>query len=249
MSLFTVTLIALILVLAGLVKGVTAMGLPTLGMGLLSLMMPPAEAAAILIAPTIVTNVVQFASGPRRWPVLRRFWPLGLATFLGTVVGGAGFGGLESHLAPAVLGGTLLIYGVMGLGRFHVNTPARFQPWLSPVMGLASGLLTGTTGVTVMPVAPYLQSLGLHREDLVQAMGLAFSMGSFGLMAALSTKGAPLASGTALLVTGAALIPAFAGMEIGRRVRQAISQQTFRACFFGGLALLGANTLVRSIAW
>ncbi len=249
MSLVTLTLIALILVLAGLVKGVTAMGLPTLGMGLLSLMMPPAEAAAILLAPTLLTNVVQFASGPRRLAVLRRFWLLGLATFLGTLAGGAWIGGLESHLAPAVLGGTLLLYGAMGLGRFHVQTPPRLQPWLSPVIGLASGLLTGTTGVTVMPAAPYLQSLGLHREDLVQAMGLAFSMGSFGLMAVLSAKGAPLASGHALLVTGAALIPAFVGMEIGRRVRVAISQQAFRTCFFGGLALLGANTLVRAVSW
>ncbi|WP_341988226.1 sulfite exporter TauE/SafE family protein [Azorhizobium sp. AG788] len=249
MSLLTLSLITLVLVLAGLVKGVTAMGLPTLGMGLLSLMMPPAEAAALLIAPTIVTNVVQFAAGPRVVPVLRRFWPLGLTTFLGTLVGGAGFGGLESHLAPAVLGGTLLLYGVMGLGRFHVQTPIGLQPWLSPVMGMASGLLTGTTGVTVMPAAPYLQSLGLHREDLVQAMGLAFSMGSLGLIVALSVKGAPLASGPALLATGAALIPAFAGMEIGRRVRVAISQQAFRTCFFAGLALLGANTLVRAVAW
>lgn len=248
MTLLTLILVALILVLAGLVKGVTAMGLPTLGMGLLSLLMPPAEAAAILIAPTIVTNVVQFATGPRVGPVLRRFWPLGLATFVGTLVGGAWFGGLESHLAPAVLGGTLLLYGLLGFFRFSLHTPAAVQPWLSPVMGLASGLLTGTTGVTVMPAAPYLQSLGLEREDLVQAMGLAFSMGSFGLIAALSTTGAPLTSGPALLMTGAALIPAFAGMEIGRRVRLRISQQAFRHCFFAGLAVLGANTLVRAAA-
>ena len=249
MSFVTLTLIALVLVLAGLVKGVTAMGLPTLGMGLLSLMMPPADAAAILLAPTIVTNVVQFASGARIRPVLRRFWPMGLATFLGTLVGGAVFGGLESHLAPAVLGGTLLVYGIMGLARLHFRTPVRVEPWLSPLMGLASGLLTGTTGVTVMPAAPYLQSLELEREDLVQAMGLAFSMGSFGLIIALSVKGAPLASGPALLATGAALIPAFAGMEIGRRVRVAISQQAFRTCFFIGLGALGANTLVRAIPW
>lgn len=247
MTALTLTLVALILTLAGLVKGVTAMGLPTLGMGLLSLLMPPAEAAAILIAPTLLTNIVQFSTGPRIGPVLRRFWPMGLATFAGTLVGGAWLGGLDSHLAPAVLGGTLFAYGLLGLGRFGFHTPAAREPWLSPLMGLASGLLTGTTGVTVMPAAPYLQSLGLEREDLVQAMGLSFSMGSFGLIAALSTRDAPLTSWHALLVTAAALVPAFAGMEIGRRVRLAISQQAFRNCFFAGLALLGANTLVRAL--
>lgn len=247
MTALTLTLIALILILAGLVKGVTAMGLPTLGMALLSLLMPPADAAAILLAPTLLTNVLQFATGPRLLPVLIRFWPMGLATFGATLVSGFWLEGLDSHLAPAVLGGTLLVYGLMGLGRFHFTTPPWIEPWLSPLMGFASGLLTGTTGVTVMPAAPYLQSLSLHREDLVQAMGLAFTSGSIGLAIALSAKGAPLASPHALLVTGAALIPAFAGMEIGRRIRLAISQQAFRACFFSGLALLGANTMFRAL--
>ncbi|GGF64196.1 membrane protein [Azorhizobium oxalatiphilum] len=249
MDLLSLFLVALVLVLAGLVKGVTAMGLPTLGMGLLSLLMPPAEAAAILLAPTLLTNIVQFATGPRVGVVLRRFWLMALTTFLGTLIGGLWFGGLESHLAPGVLGATLFLYGLLGLGRFSFHTPAWAESWLSPVMGVASGLLTGTTGVTVMPAAPYLQSLGLEREDLVQAMGLSFSAGSVGLAIALSGRGAPLTSWHALLVTGAALIPAFLGMEIGRRVRMAISQQTFRNFFFAGLSLLGANTLVRAVVF
>ncbi|MGU3497154.1 sulfite exporter TauE/SafE family protein [Xanthobacteraceae bacterium A53D] len=243
----TLALVTLVLVLAGMVKGVTGMGMPTIGMGLLCLLMPPAEAAAILLAPTLFTNVVQFFTGPRVIPVLRRFWLMGLLTFLGTLAGGLLLGGLESHLAPAVLGGTLLVYGLLGLGRFSFHTPPALEPVLSPVIGVVSGVLTGTTGVTVMPSAPYLQSLGLDREDLVQAMGLSFSMGSFGLIFALSGSGAPLASWQAVLITALALLPAFAGMEIGRRVRQSISQQTFRNGFFAGLSLLGANTLVRAV--
>lgn len=247
MDIVTLIIIAVILVLAGLVKGVTAMGLPTLGMGLLSLLMAPSDAAAILIAPTIVTNVVQFVTGPRLWPVLRRFWLMGLMVFAGTLAGGLWFEGLDSHLAPAILGGTLLLYGLLGLSQVSFRTPPALEPYLSPVMGVASGLLTGTTGVTVMPVAPYLQSLHLEREDLVQAMGLAFSLGTFGLAAALSTKGAPLTEGSVALGTLAALIPAFAGMELGRRVRRKISQKAFRTCFFAGLVLLGANTMLRAV--
>ena len=45
--------------LAGLVKGVTGMGLPTVAMGLLGTMMPPVMAAALLIVPSFVTNAVQ----------------------------------------------------------------------------------------------------------------------------------------------------------------------------------------------
>ena len=58
-------MIAATFVLAGLVKGVTGLGLPTVGVGLLSLVMPPAQAASLVVVPSLVTN-----SG--RWPPARR---------------------------------------------------------------------------------------------------------------------------------------------------------------------------------
>jgi uncharacterized membrane protein YfcA len=41
--------------LAGFVKGVIGLGLPTVSMGLLSLVMAPAKAASLLIVPSFVT--------------------------------------------------------------------------------------------------------------------------------------------------------------------------------------------------
>lgn len=249
MSLSLIAIVCVILFAAGLVKGLTAMGLPTVGMALLSMVMPPADAAALLVVPAVLTNLAQFATGPRRLATIRRFWALGLATVAGTLLGALLLGGLESHLAPALLGGTLVVYGVFGLSRLALHTPARLEPWLGPVMGLASGVLTGTTGVTVMPVAPFLQSLQLDKEDLVQALGLAFSVSMLALAATLSmdfTAGGDLRLAAA---SAAALIPSLLGMEIGRRLRITISQAAFRRAFFACLILLGANTLLRAVAF
>ena len=49
----------LIFIAAGLVKGVTGMGLPTVAMGLLGLLMPPQAAAALLVLPSLLTNLWQ----------------------------------------------------------------------------------------------------------------------------------------------------------------------------------------------
>ena len=61
--------------LAGLVKGVVGLGLPTLAMALLALAMPPAQAAALLILPSLVTNVWQMRPWPTLAPMTRRLWP------------------------------------------------------------------------------------------------------------------------------------------------------------------------------
>ena len=53
--------------LAGFVKGVIGLGLPTVSVGLLGLLMTPAQAAAILVVPSLVTNVWQAAVGGGLW--------------------------------------------------------------------------------------------------------------------------------------------------------------------------------------
>ena len=76
-------LIAAAFLLAGFVKGVIGLGLPTVSMGLLAVTMPPAQALAIVIVPAIVTNIWQTFVGPYLRDIIRRLWPL----MVGTVVG------------------------------------------------------------------------------------------------------------------------------------------------------------------
>jgi uncharacterized protein len=47
--------LTLTFVLAGIVKGVTGMGLPTVSMGLLGVFMPPVGAASLPLIPSLVT--------------------------------------------------------------------------------------------------------------------------------------------------------------------------------------------------
>ena len=78
---------ALTFVLAGTVKGVTGMGLPTVAMGVLGVFMPPVAAASLLLIPSFVTNVWQLFTGPCFTGLLSRLWPMMLGVVVGTVAG------------------------------------------------------------------------------------------------------------------------------------------------------------------
>src|SRR5687767_14451704 len=80
----TALTIAASFLLAGLVKGVIGLGLPTVSMGLLALVATPAQAAALLVVPSLVTNVWQMTAGPGLVPLLRRLGPMMLAILAGT---------------------------------------------------------------------------------------------------------------------------------------------------------------------
>ncbi|WP_022721734.1 sulfite exporter TauE/SafE family protein [Rhodopseudomonas sp. B29] len=233
-------------ILAGTVKGMTGLGLPTVAMGLLSLSMPPVEAAALLLMPSFVTNVWQLLSGPRLWGLLSRLWGMMAAIMLGTVAGAGLIAGGAGRSTMPVLGLALALYGASGLLKPRLTIPARMQTWAGPLVGVATGIVTGATGVFVIPAVPYLGSLGLERDEMVQALGLSFTVSTVALAVGLAAHHAlpGIAIGTSLLTLG----PALAGMLFGGWIRTRIRAETFRTIFFTGLVLLGGELVWRGIA-
>src|SRR5580693_2140860 len=119
-----------IFLLAGLVKGVIGMGLPTVAMGLLAVVLPPAEAAALLVIPSLVTNVWQLLAGPSFGALARRLWLMMLGVFVGTIAGIGVLAGDKAGLAGMALGVALAIYAVVGLAGFKMSVPKHREGWL-----------------------------------------------------------------------------------------------------------------------
>ena len=243
---YVVFFTGLTFLLAGMVKGVVGMGLPTIAMGLLAEVMPPAEAAALLLIPSLVTNIWQLAAGRHCLSLARRMSLLLLGICIGTWAG-SGLLAQDSRAgAAAALGATLLAYGVLGLAKIKLAVPLAWQPWLSGPIGAATGLVTAATGVFVIPAVPYLGALGLDRDDLVQALGLCFTVSTLALGGSLFFSGAVPESrlGISLL----ALLPAAIGLIAGQQLRRHLDAATFRLCFFLALLGLGADLLIRHLA-
>ena len=224
--------------LAGTVKGVIGLGLPTVAMGMLGLAMLPAQAAALLIIPSTVTNLWQLAFGGHLSALLKRLWPVLLLIFLGTLWLGMDGG----HWVVRALGGALLAYALSGLFLPTFNVKPGTERWLGPLCGLITGIITSATGVFVIPAVPYLQALGLSRDQLVQALGLSFTVSTLALAAGLAWRGT--LGGGEINASLLALVPALLGMWLGQVLRQRISAVLFKRVFFIGMALLGGHLLI-----
>lgn len=236
--------IVAIFILAGFVKGVVGLGLPTVSIALLSVVMMPAQAAALLIVPSFVTNVWQ-AFGSHALALLRRLGVMLATMVVGTLLGGWLLPIDNSGRASMALGVMLILYALVGLllPRFHVSR--RQEIWLSAPVGLVTGLVTAMTGVLVIPVVPYLQALDLERDDLVQALGITFTVSTVALAAVLIGQH-QLSAGVAG-PSLAALVAAVAGMAAGQELRKRIDPAQFRIWFFIALLALGAHLLLHGL--
>ena len=228
--------------LAGFVKGIVGLGLPTISLALLTALLDLPTAIALLVVPSFCTNIWQAVVGGHLVTLLRRLWPLFLAVMLMVCVGVALSEVIETDLLTRALGAILILYAAVALYAAPLVISRSIEPLLAPICGALNGVLTGLTGSLFMPGVIYLQAIGLARDKLVQAMGLLFALSTAALGVSLQEAGR--ISPDLWQISVLALLPALFGMQTGRFYRRRFSEGLFREIFLSGLAGLGIYILL-----
>ncbi|MDE1933046.1 sulfite exporter TauE/SafE family protein [Bradyrhizobium sp.] len=229
--------IAAVFVLAGFVKGVIGLGLPTVSMGLLAVAMAPAHALAIVIVPAILTNIWQTFAGPYFLAIVKRLWPLLLGLPAGIWLNADMMTGPYARYGTVLIGILLVIYAIISLRRVAITVPPRDEKWIGGIIGLATGVISAATGVQVVPSMPFMQALGMKRDELIQALGVFFTTAT--LAQALNLSAAGILDQSVAVPGVVALAASFTGMATGQAVRTRLEPETFRRWFLIAMILLG----------
>ena len=237
--------VATTFLLAGSVKGVIGMGLPTVSLALLTATVGLPSAMALLLAPTVVTNVWQALVGRYLGAILRRLWPFLLASVITAWLGVMVLARVDVRWLSALLGVLIIFYAAAGLCQLGLAARVGRGRHAAAINGALTGLLTGMTGSSVFPGVAYLQSLGLPRDMLIQAMGVMFVVTTTALGLAMGEQ--RLLSVELGLLSIGAVAPALLGMQFGQHLRRRLSEAAFRRVFLLGLLGMGLYLLLRAL--
>src|SRR6185436_1244290 len=232
MSGLQIALIAVAFVVAGVAKGAIGMGMPPIAIGLMSFAVPLESAIAIMVVPTMVTNVWQAIYGGGFRPLMRRFGTMAVTACIGILAVGLLLSDLGSPSTAGWVGVLLVLYSVIALTPWRPRVPRRAEPWANPVIGLVSGAVAGSNGVAAVPFLPYMQSLDMDRHQLVQALGIMFVFITGVLAVSLALHGAYHLTNS--IASVAAVAPTMAGVWLGQAARRRLSAETFRKAFIFG---------------
>jgi len=233
------------LLLAGFIKGVIGLGLPTVSVGLLAVTMQPSRAIAIVIVPAIVTNIWQTFAGPYLRDIIRRLWPLMAGTVIGIWLNAGMLTGPYARYGTIVLGVLLVIYAIVGLSRFSFSVARSNEKWIGGIVGLITGVVSAATGVQVVPSMPFMQAIGMEKDELVQALGVFFTVATLALAFTLTSAG--LLGASTALPAAVAMAGAFAGMFIGQVVRSRMQPEAFRRWFLIAMVFLGLYLVASAV--
>jgi len=173
---------------------------------------------------------------------IQQFSTLYLFTLPGLLAGLWLLANSEAYLAKGVLGIVLALYGVWGL----FNPAFKLSEGLARGLRLPTGLLTGTihglTGVAVMPITPYLLSLGLSTNVFIQAVNISFLFSS--VVIVIGLQGFGFLGWKVVAISIAGLIPVMLTVRLGVAARRRLSAGQFRTAILLVLIGLGTNLIV-----
>ncbi|MEE2746047.1 MAG: sulfite exporter TauE/SafE family protein [Pseudomonadota bacterium] len=240
----TVILITIVFLIAGFVKGVIGLGLPSIALALLTATLGLTSAMAILVLPSLFTNLWQGVYGGKFFATLKEIRVYIVIACLATWVGTEVLTSTNPAKLSILLGLILAFYAVASLTGFELKLKNFNKIPVAIVFGSVSGTLTGMTGSFVFPAVIYLQTLNLPPRQFIQAMGITFTMATLSLGASLGGQGfLPI---DLIFLSAIALVPSFVGLAIGNYVRGKLNDHFFKRVFFVGLLLVGLIIILRS---
>jgi uncharacterized membrane protein YfcA len=160
-----------------------------------------------------------------------------LCTFVGSLLNAGAMSGPHARYGTVALGLLLVVYAVIGLSQLRLHVARRDEKWVGGIIGLVTGAISASTGVQVIPSMPFMQAIGMEKDELVQALGVFFTVATLALSVNVSASG--LVTATTAVPGAIALACSFAGMFVGQTVRSRMPTESFRRWFFIAMILLG----------
>lgn len=234
----------LVLFLGGALKGVVGLGLPLVGVPLLTFPFGLKGAVSILVLPIIASNLAQSFAAGLFLPVARRFWPLLPVLFCVTAISTRGFSLLPERALFGVVGAALVVFPTLAYVRPSIRVTHDQERWLGTLVGAVAGFLAGVSSMPGPPLMIYLACLRLPKNEFVVAVSLMFLTAQIGLglgLVALSTAGS-LDFG----LSAAACLPVLLGMWLSSKVRIRASDRVFSRLVLATYLLTGFSFIVRA---
>lgn len=233
------------LAIAGVVKGITGIGIPMVSIALLSLAISVPQAVSLLPVPILVANTWQAFRGGRFKSSLQRFRPLIIALAFGMVIGALLLKHVDDRVLQAIIGIAVILFSITSLSTPELQVPAKVERPLGTLAGGLGGVLGGMSSLFGPPILMFLVSLRLPKDEFVAVIGTVYLLGGVFLLAALA--GVRVMGPQEVALSALATPPLLAGMALGQWLRNKISQEAFRAGLLVTVMLIGASLLIRAV--
>ncbi|MGB0960073.1 MAG: sulfite exporter TauE/SafE family protein [Halocynthiibacter sp.] len=232
---------------ASFVKGVTGFAMPLIMMSLMGAFLPYETVLAMLIVPTVATNMAQsLRQGPAAMWETMKDYKIALVVFAITVMVSAQFVNIiPKPILWGILGAAITLFCITQLLGIPLKIEAHNRTIPEIILGIVAGFFGGISGIWGPPIVAMTLSLHLEKKEAGRVQGVVFFVGAVFLILAHLRSG--ILNVSTVQMSALMTIPAFIGMMVGFRVQDKLSPAKFRKVTMVILLLAGLNLLRRAV--
>ena len=236
--------VALAFFFGGVIKGMTGFGLHMITVPLLSFSLPLPTAIALTMIPVLLSNAYLMKQSGHAWESVRRFWPLMVVLVVTLWFSTRLLVTLDQAILTSIYGVVIFIFVLTNIRGPRLEITPGAERWLSPLIGLAGGVIGGATSLYGLPVLLYIIALNSPKEQFVGAVTTNYLVGGVALTFMLAKL--EILTGQDAVIAGIGLVPLFAGLAAGQFLRGKASQELFRKIVLATLIGIGLAMILRN---
>ena len=240
-------IVCLVMLIAGTVKGIAGLGLPTIAVSLLVFFFDAHQSLGLIVLPLLFSNMLQaWQSGQFRW-VFSNFWPYLVAIALTIFIASSFANQINERIIYLLIAIGVFLFLISQKKLPKINFSGKHHIFMAGLAGTLAGILGGLTTVWGPPTIIYLRMLGLDKEKFVRATGWMFLIGSVPLTAGYAMGGILTMELIPAGLVGSVM--AMSGVVLGKHYRSRISEKHFVLVIDVILGLMAINLLRKSLGF
>jgi uncharacterized membrane protein YfcA len=244
-DLLQLTLLLVTVLVGAVVKGAIGFGFPLITAPLLSTIWDARHAVLLISLANLFNNVGVATRGGGSRATFRRLIPTFVGLTIGVVIGAVLLASVDASTLAVVVGSAAVAFSLVALGKPNLAVPPRLERYLAFPMGLAGGVLGGSTGISGPAIVSYLFALKLDKRELVYFLALLYAVAA--IVQVVSFIQLDLYDAPTLVVGLLSCLPNALGVGLGLRLQDRIDPVLFRRLVVIVIGLTGSSLVLRGI--
>lgn len=234
-----------IFLIAGTIKGMLGVGLPTSAIALLCIFFEPSYAISLMPIPKLITNFRQFYSVKDKMSVIKRYRFFSFASVFSIIITSYFFLGSKIDLR-LFIGIVIIFFCLTQILKVKIKIKEEKDSYFQLFFGFFGGFVGALTTIWSPSMMVYLLSKNLKKEEFIAAAGYLLSVVSVPLFFGYLAAG--LIDEEIFITSILGCFFAILGFNLGAKLRNLVSEIIFKYFlllffFISGLRMIMTSTI------
>lgn len=231
--------------LAGTIKGTIGIGMPTAAIGMLTQVIEPRTAIALVVFPTFISNAWQIFRMGEIARATRDYWIFALSLMVMLWMTTSLTVSVSERSLMLIIGLVVVMFSLTSLFISPPHLPDKFDSIAQLILGTIAGVIGGLTAVWAAPIVIYLLAKRADKDEFIRATGFLITCGSVPLVLGFLHRG--LLDAETVPLSAFLVLPALLGFWVGEALRRRLPVEKFQSTVLVIFLLMGLNIIRRAL--